>query len=165
MVFLMLIVVAGFLAVKFDIPTQVKMGVANLIYGDEIRKMKGFRVAIEAIAPELEKGGLTRDEIVRDISAILEKGGIKVLSNQEWEKTIDKPVLNASVLATKTGDSKYQYSVTIEVGKHEDPKPGTYSGKIKTLWLTSGVGEGLLPDIRARIKGETELFLKCHSGS
>jgi hypothetical protein len=165
MLFLMLLVLAGFLAVKFDVPTQVKMGVANFIYGDEMRGIKGFRVAVETLAPELEKEGLTREEVVKDISAMLEKGRVKVLSNPEWEKTSGKPVLNTSVYATKTGGNKYQYSVTIEVGKYEDPKPGTYSGKTKTLWLTSGVGEGGISDIRSRIKGETELFLKCYSGS
>lgn len=165
MMFLLLFVVAAFLAVKFDVPTQVKMVVANLIYGDEMRGMKGFRLVVETLAPELEKEGLTREALLKELSAMLEKGGIRVLGDEEWRKTSDKPVLNVSVYATKTGDNRYQYSITIEVGKNEAPKPGAYSAKIKTLWLTSGVGEGGISDIRARIKEETGLFLKSHSGS
>ena len=34
MLFLLLFLLAIFLAVRFDVPTQVKMGVTNLIYGD-----------------------------------------------------------------------------------------------------------------------------------
>ena len=60
MLFLLLFLVAIFLAVRFDVPTQVKMGVTNLIYGDEMRGMKGFRVVVETVIPELEKEGLTR---------------------------------------------------------------------------------------------------------
>ena len=60
MLFLLLFLVAIFLAVRFDVSTQVKMGVTNLIYGDEMRGMKGFRVVVETVIPELEKEGLTR---------------------------------------------------------------------------------------------------------
>ena len=165
MLFLILLVLATFLAVRFDVPAQVKMGVANLIYGDEMREVKGFRVVVETLAPELEKGGLTRETLLKELSIMLEKGGIRVLGDSEWQKTSGKPVFNIAVYATKTGDNRYQYSVTIEVGKNEAPKPGAYSEKIKTLWLTTGVGEGGIPDIRDRIKKETGLFLKSHSGS
>jgi len=161
----MLLVLAAFLAVRFDVPAQVKMGVANLIYGDEMRGMKEFRVVIGTLMPELEKEGLTREALLKELSTMLEKGGIRLLGEEEWQKTSGKPVFNVSVYSTKTGDKRYQYSITIEVGKYEDPKPGAYSEKIKTLWLTSGVGEGGISDIRSRIKGETELFLKCYSGS
>jgi len=165
LLFLMLIMLATFLAVKFDVPAQVKMGVANLIYGDEMRGMKEFRLVVETLTPELEKEGLTRETLLKELSTMLEKGGIRVLGEQEWQKTSGKPVFNVEVYATKTGDKRYQYSVTIEVGKDEEPKPGTYSKKIKTLWLTSGAGEGGIKDISARIKDETSLFLKSHSGS
>jgi hypothetical protein len=165
MLFFLLFVLAIFLAVRFDVPMQVKMGVANLIYGDEMRGIKGFRVVVEALTPELEKEGLTRKALLEELSTTLGKGGIRVLGDAEWQKTSDKPVLNVAVYATKTGDDRYQYSVTIEVGKNEGSKSGSYSEKIKTLWLTSGVGEGGVSDIRERIKEETGLFLKSHSGS
>lgn len=165
MLFLLLFVLAIFLAVRFDVPTQVKMGVTNLIYGDEMRGMKGFRVVVETLIPELEKEGLTREALLEELSTTLEKGGIRALGDAEWQKTSGKPVLNVTVHATKTGDGRYQYSVTIEVGKSEGPDSFAYSEKIKTLWLTSGMGEGGVSDIRAMIKEEARFFLKSHSGS
>ena len=60
LLFLLLLVLAIFLVVKFDVPTNVKIGVTNLIYGDEMRGIKGFRVSVDAPNPELEKDGLRR---------------------------------------------------------------------------------------------------------
>jgi hypothetical protein len=165
MLFLLLFLVAIFLAVRFDVSTQVKMGVTNLIYGDEMRGMKGFRVVVETVIPELEKEGLTRAGLLEELSTTLEKGGIRALDDADWQKTSVKPVLNVMVHATKTGEGRYQYSVTFEVGKNEGPDSGAYSQKIKTLWLTSGMGEGSVSDIRARIKEEARFFIKSHSGS
>jgi hypothetical protein len=165
LLFLLLFLLAIFLAVRFDVPTQVKMGVTNLIYGDEMRGMKGFRVVVEALIPELEKEGLTQVGLLEELSTTLEKGGIRALDDVEWQKTSVKPVLNVTVHATKAGEGRYQYSVTFEVGKSEGPESGAYSEKIKTLWLTSGMGEGGVSDIRAMIKEEARFFIKSHSGS
>ena len=162
---LLLLALAVFLAVKFDVPTQVKMGVTNLIYGDEMRSMKAFRVVVEILIPELEKEGLTREALREELSAMLEKGGVRSLGDAEWQKTVGKPVFNVTVDATKTGEGRYRYSFTIEVVKSESQGSGAYSEKIKTLWLTSGIGEGGVTDIRGRIKEEAQFFLKSHSGA
>jgi hypothetical protein len=69
------------------------------------------------------------------------------------------------VNATKTGDGRYQYSVTIEVGKSELLSSGAYSEKIKAIWTSSGMGEGDVADIRATINEEAGFFLKSHSSS
>ncbi len=165
LLFLLLFLLAIFLAVRFDVPTQVKMGVSNLIYGDEMRGIKGFRVVVETLVPELEKEGLTQEALLSELSAMLEKGGIRALGDAEWRKTSGKPVLNVTVVATKTGAGLYQYSVTIEVGKSEGLDSSAYPEKIKTLWITSGMGEGSVSDIRATVKEEARFFLKSHSGS
>ena len=48
LLFLLLFVLAIFLVVKFDVPTNVKIGVTNLIYGDEMRGVKGLRISVDA---------------------------------------------------------------------------------------------------------------------
>ena len=45
-------------------------------------------------------------------SAMLEKAVSRTLGDAEWQKTSGKPVLNVTVNATKTGEQRYQYSVT-----------------------------------------------------
>ena len=164
LLFLLLFVLAIFLAAKFDLPTQVKIGVTNLMYGDEMRGIKGFRVSVDAPNPELEKDGLRREEVLQELTAKIEKAGIKILPDEEWRKTPGKPVLNATIHAAKMEKQNYQYTVTIEVTKSETENSAPGSEKSKTIWSTSGMGEGDVSDIRANIREITGVFLKARFG-
>jgi len=162
LLFLLLFVLAIFLVVKFDLPTQVKIGVTDMIYGDEMRGMKSFRVVVEPLSPELEKDGLRREEVLQKLTAKIEKAGIRNLAEKEWRKTPGKPILHVTVDATKTGDSLYQYSVMIEVTKSEPPRSGAGSEKITTLWSSSDMGEGDASSLRASINEKIGFFLRAH---
>lgn len=164
LLFLLLFVLAIFLVVKFDLPTQVKIGVTNLMYGDEMRGIKEFRVSVDAPNPELEKDGLRREEVLQELTAKIEKAGIKILPDEEWRKTPGKPVLNATIHAAKVEKQNYQYTVTIEVTKSETENSAPGSEKSKTIWSTSGMGEGDVSDIRTNINEITGVFLKARSG-
>jgi hypothetical protein len=162
LLFLLLFVLAIFLVVKFDLPTQVKIDVMNLIYGDEMRSMKKFRVVVEPLNPELEKDGLPREKVLQELTAKIEKAGIQNLAEEEWQKTPGKPTINVTVNATKTGDRLYQYSVTIEVTKSEVQHSGAYSEKIITLWTSADVGEGDVSNLRDIINEKMGFFLRAH---
>ena len=163
---LLLFVLAVFLIVKFDVATKVKVGLTIMIYGNEMRGMKGFRVVVTSPAPELEKEGLSQKTIRQGLISSLEKAGVKSLMEGEWQKIPGKPVLNVTVNAVKTASGLYQYAVTMEVEKSEDPQtPAAVSSeKVKTIWGTSGMGEGDVSDVRAKINEATNLFLKAYSG-
>ena len=45
--FLLILLLGVFMVVKFDLVTIAKIGVANLVYGDEMRCIDGFRVLVE----------------------------------------------------------------------------------------------------------------------
>jgi len=162
--FLLLFVLAIFLVVKFDLPTQVKIGVTNLIYGDEMKSIKGFRVSVDSLNPELEKEGLTREAVLQTLTAALEKAGIKILSDEEWKQTPGKPSLSVSIQAVKLEKQNYQYTVTIEVTKSEAKNSAPGSEKSKTIWSTYRMGEGDVSDIRTNINEITGVFLKARSG-
>lgn len=164
LLFLLLLVLAIFLVVKFDVPTNVKIGVTNLIYGDEMRGIKGFRVSVDAPNPELEKDGLRREEVRQELTAKIEKAGVKILWDEEWRKTPGKPVLSVSIQAVKIEKQNYQYTVTIEVTKSEAESSAPGSEKSKTIWSTYEIGEGAVSDIRTNINEITGIFLKAHSG-
>jgi hypothetical protein len=164
LLFLLLFVLAIFLVVKFDVPTNVKIGVTNLIYGDEMRSVKGLRISVDAPNPELEKDGLRREEVLGELTAKIEKAGIKILSDEEWRKTPGKPVLNVAILAVKVEKQNYQYTVTIEVTKSEAENAAPGSEKSKTIWSTHEMGEGGVSDIRMNINQIMGVFLKARSG-
>jgi len=163
LLFLVLFVLVIFFVVKFDMTTQMKIGVTNLIYGDEMRGMKGLRVVVEPLIPELEKDGLRREEVLKELAAKVESAGIKILSEEEWRRTTGKPVLNATIQAAKLEKQNYQYTVAIEVTKSETGGRMSGSEKITTIWSTSGMGEGNAYDIRMKIHEITSVFLKARS--
>ena len=164
LLFLLLLVLAIFLVVKFDLPTQVKIGVTNLIYGDEMRGIKGFQVSVDAPNPELEKDGLRREEVLQELTAKIEKAGVRSLPYELWQKTPGKPSLSVSVQAVKLEKQNYQYTVTIEVTKSEAEGSAPGSEKSKTIWSTYEMGEGDVSEIRTNINEITGVFLKARSG-
>ncbi|MEI7638494.1 MAG: hypothetical protein WCJ37_14385 [Syntrophus sp. (in: bacteria)] len=165
LLFLILFVLVIFFVVKFDMTTQGKIGVTNLIYGDEMRGLKGMRVVVEPLIPELEKDGLRREEVLKELAAKVERSGIKILPEEEWQRTPGKPVLNATIEAVKLDKQNYQYTVEIEVTKSETGGRVSGSEKIKTIWSTSEIGEGNVNDIRKKFDEITSVFLKARSGS
>ncbi len=158
---LLILLIVVFLIVKLDLFTKVKIGVTNMIYGNEIAEMKSLRVEVEPLPADLEKEGLTRGTIRRELSAALEIAGVGKLAEEEWQIMPDRPTLNAMIDATKVAEGRYQYSVVLEVIRREPPDPGGYGAKHKIIWSSSGMGEGDVSDIRARITQEMGIFLKA----
>jgi hypothetical protein len=163
---LLLFLLAVFLIVKFDVATKVKVAVISMIYGNEMRGMKGFRVVVVSPSPELAKEGLSQETIRQGLISTLEKAGVKSLMEWERQKIPGKPVLTVTVNTMKTGSGLYQYTVTMEVEKSEELQTpaAVFPEKAKTIWSTSGMGEGDVSDVRAEINEATNLFLKAHSG-
>jgi len=164
LLFLLLFAVVIFLVVKFDVTTQVKIGVTNLIYGDEMRSMKGLRVVVEPLLPELEKDGLQQQEILKELVTKVQSSGISILSEEEWRRTRGKPALTASIQAAKLEKQNYQYTVAIELTKNETMRDRPGTEKIITIWSSSGMGEGPVYDIRMKINEITNIFLKARAG-
>jgi hypothetical protein len=164
LLFLLLLLVAVFLVVKFDLPTKLKIGVTNLIYGDEMREIHGFRVSADIFSPELEKEGLTREALLEKLTAALLKAGIKTLSDEMWRQTPGRPVINVMIQAAKLEQGKYQYTVTIDVTKSEATGAAAGSEKSKLLWSVSAMGEDNVAGILLKIDESTNFFLKARSG-
>jgi hypothetical protein len=164
LLFLLLLLLSVFLVVKFELPTRVTIGVTNLIYGDEMRGIGGFRILAEVPNPEVEREGLTGESVRGALAAALAKAGVRSLPHELWQKTPGKPSLNVSVQAVKQVGGIYQYTVTIEVTKSEAEHSAPGSEKSKTIWSTYKMGEGDVSDIRTEINEITGIFLKAHSG-
>jgi len=62
----------------------------------------GFHVIIEDLRPEIEKDGLKKEQIRKDIESQLLKAGIRVLTEEEQMKTPGGPVLQVIVSVLKS---------------------------------------------------------------
>ncbi len=89
--FLLLLLLGAFLIVKFDLVTMAKIRVSNMIYGNEMRGIDGFRIVAEVPNPEVERDGLTRRSIRESLITPLAKAGVKNLSDELWNKTPGRP--------------------------------------------------------------------------
>lgn len=164
---LLLLLGAVYLVSKFDMITQVKIIAANILYGEELRHIKGFRVVVEAENPELKKQGLSEESIRQELSTRLQKAGINILNEDEWKKVPERPVFNLRIIADKSKESLQSFIVSMEITKSNIQLHGSniYSTeKVKTIWSTSGMGEGGIINIREKIDELTGLFLKAYSG-
>lgn len=162
LVSLLVLLLSVFLAVKFDVPTRLKVGVMRIIYGNEITRLDGVLVQVEIPNPDIASNGLTGESVRDDLVAKLAKAGVKSLPQDLWQKTPGKPSLTLSVLAVKQAGEIYQYTVTIDLDKSvgEDPAPG--NEKRTPLWSTEKTGEGNISAIRTDINEITHVFLQAH---
>jgi hypothetical protein len=79
--------------------------------------LQGVAVMIEDLQPNMQKyaakSGLTKDQILKDVSQRLNAGGIRMVSGNEWLKTPGQPVLYVNINTHET--DKYWYAYDIKV--------------------------------------------------
>ena len=107
-----------------------------------LRGLQGVWVLIEDLEPEIERSGLTKNQIQKDVEGRLREAGIKTLTQEEASKTPGEPYLyvNINLNAGKPGDETYSYSVDIGVIQgvrlQRDPRQKIHA----VTWSTGGVG-------------------------
>ncbi len=74
---------------------------------DVLYNLKGVGVVVETIRPEVEKDGLTQAQLKIDVEQMLRSAGIKVLSEEEKEKSRGKEYLYVNVQVSKTSQGSY----------------------------------------------------------
>ena len=65
---------------------------------DTLKGLRGVEVVVGSLEPEIEKYGLTKQQLITDVELRLRQNGIRVLSEQEWLSTAGYPILYVSVL-------------------------------------------------------------------
>ncbi len=64
---------------------------------DTLKGLQGIQVVIAKLNPEIEKLGLTTQQLRTDVELKLRQNGIKVLSEQEWNSIVGTPALYVNV--------------------------------------------------------------------
>ena len=81
---------------------------------ESLRHLKGVAVAVEKINPEVEKLGLTRDQIKAEVEARLEKAGIKKIT--EKDAFTGNPWLYININAFEAMDGRLLiYAISVEL--------------------------------------------------
>ena len=107
-----------------------------------LRGLKGVRVLVEDLPPEVEQEGLTKTRLQADVELKLRTAGIETLTQEECLKTPGEPYLyiNINLNSLNTEGDIYSHSIDIgliqNVALQRAPGQTTYA----ITWSTGGVG-------------------------
>jgi hypothetical protein len=136
-------------------------GFHNKINKKSLEGIKGVQVLIEMIRPEIERDGLTHNQIQTDTEQRLRLAGLRVLSLEELSKTLGKPILNVAVDIRKEPGGVYIYN--IELSLIQDVYLMRNNKLIPCItWHRAGLGRvSSLTRIRNTIKDYIDLFINA----
>jgi hypothetical protein len=131
-----------------------------------LQGLKGVRVLVEDLAPEIEREGLVKDQLQKSVEEKLRSAGIKVLTQEEAVKTLGEPYLyvNVNINFAKGEEERCSYSIDLALIQNvtlvRNPKQTSYA----VTWSTGGVesiGKKSLGDLRESVEEIVDLFVKA----
>jgi len=105
-----------------------------------LRGLKGVYVLIEELNPDLEKDGLTGEQLLTDAELKLRKVGIEVLTEEEWLKTPDLPYLYVNINGDKVKNTFYCISIHVSLIQEIRLERNSFIKASGSTWQTSSVG-------------------------
>lgn len=124
-----------------------------------LRGLNGIGLEIRGVSSEIEKDGLTKDQIQSDVELKLRIAGIKVLSQKEWREEEGRPYLYVSLTIKKLGDEFYVCSLALSLCQHVILWRNSSTHALFPTWSTGELCCGPLGFIRNRIKTLMNVFL------
>ena len=130
-----------------------------------LQGLKGVRVLIEDLSPEVEREGLVKNQIQKSVEERLRFGGIKVLTQEETVKTPGEPYLyvNININLSKSEEEVCSYSIDIALIQNvtlvRNPKQTAYA----VTWSTGGVGmigKKSLGELKDSVEEIVDIFVK-----
>jgi hypothetical protein len=130
-----------------------------------LRGLQGILLHVDPLNPQIEKSGLTTDQIQTDIESKLNLAGIHVLPREEFLKRIGHPYLyvNINISMLQTQITRYVFYIRIELNQEVQllRSPGI---KVSTeTWSTGGWGiDFSLDNIRQTVKTQVDKFINAY---
>ncbi len=130
-----------------------------------LKGLRGVRVLVEDLAPEVEREGLLKDQVQKSIEERLRQAGIRILTLEETAKTPGEPYLyvNLNISFAKGGEI-CSYSVDAALIQNvtlvRSPRQTTYA----VTWSTGGVGliaKKSLSELKESVEEIADIFAKA----
>jgi hypothetical protein len=125
----------------------------------------GVYVVVEPLSPQIEKQGLTADQLQKDSEAKIRAAGIKVLSKEEFLRTPGRPYLyvNASISILRTQITRYIFYIRLEFNQEVSLVKSPETIVPAATWSTGGWGiDFSLENIRDICKKQVEKFIDAY---
>jgi hypothetical protein len=130
-----------------------------------LRGLQGMFVHVEPLDPQIEKGGLTKNQIQADTELKLHSAGINVLTREEFLKISGHPYLyvcvNISIL--KTQITRYLFYIIIELNQEVVLVRAPDTKVSAATWSAGGWGiDFSLDNIRQTVKTQVDRFISVY---
>jgi hypothetical protein len=131
-----------------------------------IKGLRGVRVLVEDLAPEIEREGLVKDRIQKSLEERLRAAGIRVLTQEEAVKAPGEPYLyvNVNITFAKGEEEICSYSIDVALIQNVTlvrfPKQTSYA----VTWSTGGVGligKKSLGELNGSVEEIVDVFIKA----
>ena len=132
-----------------------------------LKGVKGVGILVENLSQEVEREGITKNQLQIELEFKLREAGIKVLTKEECLTVPGEPYLyiNINLNTAKTENDVYPYSIDVmfiqKVSLVRDPQQTTYS----VTWSTGGVGsisKQLLNQLRSSVSDIVDIFIQAY---
>ena len=155
--FLLTIISSSLFAIDSELTRQTMTG------------LQGVDVMVEDLQPNMQKYarkfGLTQEQLKRDVEQKLQKSGITILTQENWLKTLGRPVLYVNINTHEYEKYWYAYDIKVELKQivYMEANP-----KVKTLastWSISMTGIaniGTLNTIRDSLGSLVNRFIDAY---
>jgi hypothetical protein len=130
-----------------------------------LRGFSGVYVVVEPLSPQIEREGLTTDRLQKEIEARIRTAGVKVLSKEEFLKTLGKPYLyvNVGISILRTQITRYIFYIRLEFNQEVSLVKTPESIVPAATWSTGGWGIDFnLENIRDVLKNQVEKFIDAY---
>ena len=131
-----------------------------------LQGLRGVRVLVEDLAPEVEREGLVKDHLQKSVEERLRSAGIRVLTQEEAVKAPGEPYLyvNVNISFAKGEEEICSYSIDVALIQNVTlvriPKQTSYA----VTWSTGGVGliaKKSLSELKESVEEFADIFVKA----
>jgi hypothetical protein len=131
-----------------------------------LQGLRGVRVLVEDLAPEVEREGLLTDQLQKSVEGRLRSAGIRVLTQEEAVKAPGEPYLyiNININFAKGEEEVCSYSIDVALIQNVTlvriPKQTSYA----VTWSTGGVGligKKSLSELKGSVEEILDIFVKA----
>jgi hypothetical protein len=154
-------------SLKVPVVQQKSHGETQSTPSDDPRQtlcgLRGVMVFIENIDSDIEKRGLTKKLIQKEVESKLRQAHIPVLTREEAFGTPGKPYLYLNLTTHNTGIELYGYSVTMELNQDVSLMREPSITASATTWMANVVGivgARNLPAITEDVDELTDKFIR-----
>lgn len=130
-----------------------------------LRNLAGIGVIVEAMAPDVERDGLTSSQLKADVEFRLRQAGIQILTMAEEQHTPEAPSLYLQVNAMKSDLLSYAVTISVSLRQWMVLKHDSEVQILAPTWGTSAVavvGEKRLWKVRGYVVDEVDKFISAY---